>query len=136
MLASCLGGLLAIGFIIFSKSSHEDDTRSARDPFHRSFLQFELENPQEIPHPVNLFSLRACRSSSEIFLDFLQGNFAALKRKGSNMSGTFRRIFREKSRAAKKKIGQNFYQTYARITGNQGLAQIFWGPFLAFNTGK
>ena len=33
-------------------------------------------------------------------------------------------------------IGQDFYQTYARITGNQGLAQIFLGPFLALNIGK
>ena len=24
---------------------------------------------------------------------------------------------------------QDFYQTYARITGNQGFAQIFLGPF-------
>ena len=33
-------------------------------------------------------------------------------------------------------FGQDFYQTYARITGNQGFAQIFLGPFLALNTGK
>ena len=26
-------------------------------------------------------------------------------------------------------VGRDVYQTYARITGNQGLAQIFWGPF-------
>ena len=32
--------------------------------------------------------------------------------------------------------GQDFYQTYARVTGNQGFAQIFLGPFLALNTGK
>ena len=31
-------------------------------------------------------------------------------------------------------IGQDFYQTYARIAGNQGYAQM--GPFLALNTGK
>ena len=35
-----------------------------------------------------------------------------------------------------RKLGQDFYQTYARITGNQGFAQIFPGPFLALNTGK
>ena len=28
-------------------------------------------------------------------------------------------------------FGQDFYQTYARITGNQRFAQIFLGPFLA-----
>ena len=33
-------------------------------------------------------------------------------------------------------LGRTFYQTYARITGNQGFAQIFLGPFLALNTGK
>ena len=33
-------------------------------------------------------------------------------------------------------IGQNFYQTYARITGNEGYALIFLGPFLALNTGN
>ena len=33
-------------------------------------------------------------------------------------------------------FGQDFYQTYARITGNQGLAQIFWGSFSALNTGR
>ena len=33
-------------------------------------------------------------------------------------------------------LGQDFYQTYARITGNQGFAQIFLGPFLALNTGN
>ena len=33
-------------------------------------------------------------------------------------------------------LGRDFYQTYACITGNQGFAQIFLGPFLALNTGK
>ena len=33
-------------------------------------------------------------------------------------------------------FGQDFYQTYARSTGNQGLAQIFLGPFSAINTRK
>ena len=33
-------------------------------------------------------------------------------------------------------FGQDFYQTCARITGNQGFAQIFLGPLLALNTGK
>ena len=33
-------------------------------------------------------------------------------------------------------FGKDVYQTYARITGNQGFAQIFLGPFLALNTGK
>ena len=32
-------------------------------------------------------------------------------------------------------LGQDFYQTYACITGNQGLVQIFWGPF-SLNTGN
>ena len=32
-------------------------------------------------------------------------------------------------------IRQDFYQTDARITGNQGLAQVFLGPFSALNTG-
>ena len=31
-------------------------------------------------------------------------------------------------------IEQDFYQTYARITGNQGFVQIFLGPFLSLNT--
>ena len=33
-------------------------------------------------------------------------------------------------------FGQDFYQTYARITGSQGFAQIFLEPFSALNTGK
>ena len=40
------------------------------------------------------------------------------------------------SAACARLFGQDFYQTYARITGNQGFAQIFLGPFLALNTEK
>ena len=51
---------------------------------------------------------------------------------GSVCSGLFRDFFL----TFWDPVGQDFYQTYARITGNQGFAQIFLGPFVALNTGK
>ena len=33
-------------------------------------------------------------------------------------------------------FGQDFYQTYARITGNQGFAQIFLGPLFGLKHRK
>ena len=66
--------------------------------------------------------------------------------KAQTFSGKFRVVFRTIFRFEIILYGeggapgtpprQEFYQTYARITGNQGFAQIFLGPVLALNTGE